>query len=55
MNNDPAANTKSTPRTESQMAENSKFQYDIDGLLIINSIIAVLDVNVPIPGTSSKQ
>ena len=54
MNNEPAANTKSTPRTESHIAENSRFQYDIDGLLATNSMIAVLVINVPTPGTSGK-
>ena len=54
MNNDPAGNTKSTPRTESQIAENSRSQYDIDGLLIANSIIPVLVTKVPIPEISGK-
>ena len=54
MNNDPAPNTKSTPGTESQIEENSRSQYGIEGLLTINSIIAVLDVNVPTPGKSGK-
>lgn len=51
MNNDPDGNTKSTPRTESHMAENSRSQYDIDGLLIANSVIPVLVTNVPTPET----
>jgi hypothetical protein len=52
MNNDPAENIKSTPRTDSQIAENSRSQYDIDGLLIVNRVIAVLVINVPTPETS---
>ena len=54
MNNEPAPNTKSTPRTESQIEVNSRAQYDIEGLLTMNSIIAVLDANVPAPGTSGR-
>ena len=54
MNNEPAPNTKSTPRTESQIELNSSSQNGIEGLLTANSIIAVLDVKVPTPGTSGK-
>ena len=54
MNNDPDGNTKSTPRTESHIAENSRSQYDIDGLLIVNSVIPVLVTNVPTPETLGK-
>ena len=54
MNIDPAENTKSTPTTESHIAKNSRSQYDIDGLLIVNSVIAVLVINVPTPETSGK-
>jgi hypothetical protein len=54
MNNDPDGNTKSTPKTESHIAKNSSFQYDIDGLLRVNSIIAVLVIKVPTPKTSGK-
>ena len=49
MNNDPAGNTKSTPRTERHMAGNSKGQYVIGGLLRENRVIAVLVDTVPIP------
>ena len=54
MNNDPAGSIKSTPRTERQTAGNSRSQYDIDGLLIVNSMIPVLVANVPTPETSGK-
>ena len=55
MNNDPDANTKSTPRTDSHIAENSRYQYDIEGLLKVNSIIAVVVINVPTPETSGRK
>lgn len=54
MNNDPAENIKSTPRTESHIAENSRSQYDIDGLLKRNSIMAAVVIDVPTPKTSDK-
>ena len=55
MNNDPDANTKSTPRTDKHIAENSRYQYDIEGLLKVNSIIAVVVINVPTPETSGSK
>ena len=55
MNNDPDANTKSTPRTDNHIAENSRYQYDVDGLLKVNSIIAVVVINVPTPETSGSK
>lgn len=51
-NNDPVGNTKSTPRTESHVAGNSKAQYVIDGFVKVNRLIAALVVNVPMPETS---
>ena len=55
MNNDPAENTKSAPRTESQIAGSSKAQYIVDRLLKVNRRIAILVANDPTPETPGKD
>ena len=55
MNNDPAENTKSTPKTESHIAGNSRGQYDIDGLLRLNRRTAALEDNDPTPELSGED
>ena len=55
MNNVPAENTKSTPKTDSHMAGNSRGQYDIVGLLRLNRRTAMLVDNVPTPELSGED
>ena len=55
MNNVPAENTKSTPKTESHIAGNSRGQYDIDGLLRLNRRTAALVDNVATPELSCED
>ena len=55
MNNVPAENTKSTPKTESHIAGNSRGQYVIDGLLRLNRRTAALVDNVATPEISGED
>ena len=55
MNNVPAENTRSTPRTDSHIAGNSRGQYIIDDLLALNRIIAAHVDDVAAPETSGKD